>query len=308
MALFWNRRQRRIRRSGGNSRSVWRQILYGVLSILFVVTTGYGTWYVTRLPAFTISNVEVADGDTVSHEEIKHRVESGLEGNYIFLVPKRFTYFYPHDDIQKDVAAMSRIAKVKLEKVDHTTLNVSFEEHVPRALWCLSAEVGTSTQLSGLSTDCVFLSDDGYAFADAPELRGGVYLRHISDDRQPEATTQFLPATDMGRIATFTEALEIELGFRTYMVEHTAVGDEVYYLTGGGKFLVSPSELAQTTFDNLRSILESEEFSHIAPGNFNYIDLRFGNRVFVNEEFPEENETSAATEKSDAADMMDEAE
>ena len=64
------------------------------------------------------------------------------------------------------------------------------------------------------------------------------------------------------------------------------------------KLLVSPSQSAQETFDNLRSILESEEFAHVTSGDFNYIDLRFGNRVFVNEEesVVEEAETATSTE------------
>ena len=37
-------------------------------------------------------------------------------------------------------------------------------------------------------------------------------------------------------------------------------------------------------FANLSSVLESESFTHLEPGNFQYIDLRFGNKVFVNEE------------------------
>ena len=53
-----------------------------------------------------------------------------------------------------------------------------------------------------------------------------------------------------------------------------------------------------SVIENLKTILVSEEFSHLKPGNFQYIDLRFGNKIFVNEEevgSVEENETSTST-------------
>ena len=42
----------------------------------------------------------------------------------------------------------------------------------------------------------------------------------------------------------------------------------------------------EETVANLRSILASDEFNDLQPGSFQYIDLRFGNKVFVNKEDP----------------------
>jgi hypothetical protein len=55
--------------------------------------------------------------------------------------------------------------------------------------------------------------------------------------------------------------------------------------------------------NNLMAVISSPDFSHLKPGNFQYIDLRYGNKVFVNEEevvVPEEfdvvsTSTSSAT-------------
>jgi len=38
------------------------------------------------------------------------------------------------------------------------------------------------------------------------------------------------------------------------------------------------------SFKNLQSILSSEEFIHLQNGAFQYIDLRFGDKIFLNEE------------------------
>ena len=70
---------------------------------------------------------------------------------------------------------------------------------------------------------------------------------------------------------------------RTYAVVETRAGDEEYHLAGGGYLIVAPKRGVQETFDNLQSILQSEAFKHMTPGAFDYIDLRFGNRVFLKE-------------------------
>jgi hypothetical protein len=40
---------------------------------------------------------------------------------------------------------------------------------------------------------------------------------------------------------------------------------------------------AVETLSNLETILASGTFTHLKPGNFQYVDLRFGSKVFVNE-------------------------
>ena len=45
---------------------------------------------------------------------------------------------------------------------------------------------------------------------------------------------------------------------------------------------MSLNESGEDTLSNLDTILLSEDFTDITPGSFRYIDLRFGNKVFVN--------------------------
>ena len=52
--------------------------------------------------------------------------------------------------------------------------------------------------------------------------------------------------------------------------------------------------------DNLLTLVGSEEFSHLAPGNFQYLDLRFNTRVFVNEELPNDTSTPTSTSTADS--------
>jgi hypothetical protein len=66
----------------------------------------------------------------------------------------------------------------------------------------------------------------------------------------------------------------------------------LYHIAGGGIIKVTTRMTTAETLSNLKTILDSKEFSHLEPGNFKYIDLRYGNKVFVNEEMDEEISTS----------------
>ncbi len=67
-------------------------------------------------------------------------------------------------------------------------------------------------------------------------------------------------------------------------------------MVGGSELKTVASKDAQETIDNLLVVLASEEFAHLKPGNFQYIDLRFGNKVFVNEELAVPEEEAASEE------------
>jgi hypothetical protein len=61
------------------------------------------------------------------------------------------------------------------------------------------------------------------------------------------------------------------------------VRDAFLHIVDGGELKVTLTQEPQVTVNNLNVVLTSEEFKGVQPGNFQYIDLRFGNKVFVNE-------------------------
>ena len=88
-----------------------------------------------------------------------------------------------------------------------------------------------------------------------------------------------------------------ELNLNIIQVEKTAEDEVTYHIAGGGELKVTMRMSNDETIDNLETILLSDEFSHISPGNFQYIALRYGNKIFVHEEEPvvEGGSTSTAT-------------
>ncbi|MCA9366119.1 hypothetical protein KC722_00920 [Candidatus Kaiserbacteria bacterium] len=287
---LWPKKKRGRRQSDSPRRVLIKQIVFGVLLITLLAGLLYGVWYVTRLPALTINTVEVVGGETISPESIQQLVNDGLRGDYFRLIPHRFVWFYPHDDIVASIEAKSRIKHAHLER-NKQTLIAAFEEYRPNALWC--------ERLT--STECLFLDRDGYAFASAPKLQGSAFLRFSITDRAPVVGETIFDKEFIENTTAFIDTVYTELGFNIIQVEYTPPDELTYHVAGGGLIKVSMRMSAEETFDNLVTILTSDDFAHLKPGNFKYIDLRYGNKVFINEEMDEPENNEAATSSEDGA-------
>lgn len=261
---------------------VW-QIMRGVLR-LFAIGAVLGLiWYITRLPFFTITEVTVSGGETILYDEIKTQVRNELQGAYFLVVPKQFTYLYPHNRIREVIAKNPRIHDIVIIRTDRHTLDVSFKEYVPYALWCA---------YSASTSPCYFVTEEGYAFAPAPTMQGGAFPRHVLEGIDELQVGDMHIEKSLSEIDAFMQRVSEERNLRIASVLHKKNGDIEFSINGGGAIFVSGKKDLSVAFDNLTSVLTSDEFKHIEPGNFKYIDVRFENKVFVNEKIAEESTTT----------------
>jgi hypothetical protein len=186
------------------------------------------------------------------------------------------------------VNAWPRVRAASLDVSERNTLDIYLEEYLPYALWC-AGETG------GLVKDpCVFIAADGKAFAIAPALTGTALLRYYNAKTPAEGIESFTPSF-LYETGHFASELSSRLGFEVSAVEWIGQDDVTFYLRGGGILKTTLRRPVDDTLDDLTVVLASKQFEHIRPGNFAYIDLRFGDKVFVNENQGIEDETVIAT-------------
>ncbi len=250
-----------------------RHFVAGLLVLIVAGLIGVGVWYGSRVDSLTITKVVVRGGETINHRKIKDITFQTLHGMYVGLVPRKFAWFYPKEEILETLHKIERIHNISTVRESGTTLSIYFEEYTPSALWCDSVE----------SEACMFIDSYGYSFGQAPRLLGGALIRFISTGKK----------STVGEMFTYDDSLESlfktgdllsERGWYISHIELDQVGDAFLTVVGGGELKVTASVPPEETIANLFVVLESEQFSHIKPGNFQYIDLRFGNKIFVNEE------------------------
>ena len=282
----FNKKKVRSRIIAPEEVSFKRHIIRGLVSVFVLSVLLYGTYYVTRLQTFTITDVAVEGGETISHDEVRSQLENELVGNYFALVPKRFTYLYPHDRIIEVLEKIPRIHDVHVSVDKRTHVQVSFAEYIPHALWCM---------YENEEKPCYFLTEDGYAFAEAPSLHGGALTRHSIEGVEEISSGTVIDPETLRKIDTFSDRISDELGLRVTSIVHKKNTDLEFIVNGGGSVLVSTGKDFNTTFENLKSVLTSKEFKHIEPGNFKYVDVRFDNKVFVNEDFSTDASSTATS-------------
>ncbi len=249
-----------------------RQIIVGLMIVAFFGMLLISIWYGSRAEAVTISKVSVRGGETISHAEVERLVREKLDGTYLKFVPRSFAFTYPHDDIESRVREIKRIKNLTIMRSGGTELIVEFDEYTPHALWCKDSD----------SEGCYFLDENGYAFSSAPSLSGGSFMRFVAIGKAPKEHEQAFDSEQYHRAHELVNRFR-DAGWDVSKAEIDAAGDAFLTVTGGGEFKVSLKQDAKTTVDNLLTVLNSEKFAHINPGNFEYVDLRFGSKVFVNE-------------------------
>lgn len=273
MLRYYKMKPRRKQRLNPDTVVLLKRIFTGFLVLTFVALLITVVWYGTRIPALTITEIQISGGKTIKHSDVETITKQELEGTYLGIIPRRFAWFYPEENIHSSLESIERIHGISINRTSGTVLSVVFDEYTPQALWCESIK----------SEECLFLDDVGYAFAKAPKLSGGSFLRFVRTDEPTVLNQSFTSAESFDSLLTLAKLLA-EHGWFVSHFELDQVGDAFISLVDGGEIKVVISQSPIKTMDNLFVILSSPKFEHLAPGNFQYIDLRFGNKVFVNEE------------------------
>ncbi len=249
-----------------------RQIIVGLMIAAFFGMLIVSVWYGSRINAFTIKEVTISGGETIEHSEIEKAVREKISGSYLKIVPRAFAFTYPHEEIVAAISAVPRVKDVRVVRLGGTELHIEFSEYEPQALWCAESDMN----------NCHFLDERGYAFSKAPGLIGGSFVRIVAIGKQPEAHVTPFNTDEYTRIIELKNKFA-EVNWFVKRADIDTAGDAFLTIVDGGEFKVSLKQSADETVSNLLTVLGSQQFAHIKPGNFEYIDLRFGSKVFVNE-------------------------
>jgi len=269
-----------------------KNIAWGVGLLLVVALLLWGAWHVTRLPALTIDQVLVTGGETINHDRIRADVTDLLQGEYWGFIPRTFAYTYPHQEIYDALTTTPRVKDPIIQR-QGKALRVTLAEFEPVALWC----DGTATS-SATTTDCVFLDENGYGFAVAPSLTGGAYTRYSLVGTTATTSAVYTDGGDFAALRTLEETLT-EYGWPVRRIELDQARDVFVHLVGDSELKITLTMTIAEIMDNLDAVLGAEQYQHFAPGNFAYIDLRFGNKVFVSEFGEPEVETDVVADEQE---------
>lgn len=268
-------------------RILWQRVGYAAMSLTGACLLYMAVFYTVRAPFFLLSDVVVVGTETVSIDQIKQQAEDKLRGSYFGFVPHRFSFFIPTKSIEESILAMPRIASAAFH-VENNALVITVKERAPDVLWCGDA-TATST--------CLYVAKDGVAYEVAPSLSGSTLMRFVVSSTTPTVGASLLSEHDRDLLIGIARIIETRHHFQVARIEYTADKDAILYLARGGRLLLSTDGNLEDTYSNLASVLTSEKYSSLTPGHFEYLDLRFGNKIFLEKQIPVATTTASTTSR-----------
>ena len=202
-------------------------------------------------------------------------VKKRLEGSYIGLFPRNSIFLYPQSGIEADLLKeYPELHRADVHAVDFRSIAVELGERHPVALWC--TEGGS----------CSLMDENGVIYAPAPLFSEPVYIEY----RGPaQATThselsQYLSPDQFQSLSALASALADKIAddpVRRVSVDDAR--DVRVELASGFRLTFALSQDAGDIFERFSLALESEPFKGKKLSDFEYLDLRFGDKLYYRE-------------------------
>ncbi|MEN9613781.1 MAG: hypothetical protein RLZZ347_88 [Candidatus Parcubacteria bacterium] len=244
-----------------------------LVAILFAVSV-----VVSRMDQFQIKDVVISGNTVTDGTLIEDVVRSGMKDTYFWMFPKSNSFLFPEKAITSEMLSeFARVERVELVRTNLSTLAVNITERKPKALWC----EGLKPFLTGTSiADCYFLDASGLIFSRAPDFSRNVFVRYLGE---------ISATTTIGGVYGDGHFPEYDFFVQSLVAEHLPVtdlivhkdGNRELYLSSGVKILFDNRQDLSVVLTNIKLIIEKDELSLLSvTPRFEYVDLRYGNKVF----------------------------
>ena len=227
----------------------------------------------TWLPFLRIHSVDVVGTKTVQPQDVVSAAQSQLYGGYLHLFARSNILLYPKDAIkQRLLTQFPMFQSVDVHAEHFNTLGVTVVERQPVALWC-GLSVATSSS-------CFLVDQGGIVYAPAVVYSGDAYQRFYGSVMGDALPQQFLEASQFHSLTTLVGALEQKLGSRAQSI--VVDSDHDVHVAFGNSFgLIFALDTASgDVFDRLGLALASDVFTAHPLTDFEYLDLRFGDKLY----------------------------
>lgn len=270
--VIYGRRPNPRRALFNKTRLYWLLIAAGVL-VCYALLYQFLHWRKIQ-----IAEVAVIGVKTLAADDVEQSVRLGLAGDRWRLLPRgNFLFFSPQPHERALLAALPALKSVEIKKYFPRTIEVAVEERKVWAIYCFREKVAAEPN----AEQCFYTDEDGILFEPAPSASGNLILTIISDAPPRTIGEKALERTEIETLESYRAALDRIAGLKITGFEFKAnAPKDVWAITRSGFSLVlarddNPPRVAVV----IKTVLAEEVKGQRA--RLQYLDARFGNRVFV---------------------------
>ncbi len=261
---------------------MWVKVAAGTAVVAVAIVL---VFYVTHLPSLTISEVDVAGTNLVSAEDVQALAREKLNGSYAYLVPHANSLFAPVAAIASAIKnTYPPVAGVSISRKSMTALAIVVTERQAAALWCagvlpgeISADGNVATSSASAASGCYLMDSSGFIYTKAPSEEG--FTRFYGT----------IVGNPIGALYLSGDFASLEKTVAGIGESISRTPDNVLVDNGGTDVSITFSEGgvlrfartndSQVTLQNVASVFASQSFKD--HPDFEYVDFRFGDKVYV---------------------------
>ncbi|MCK5285980.1 MAG: hypothetical protein KAJ58_02010 [Candidatus Pacebacteria bacterium] len=263
------------------------------LIFLFILT--FLISYSSKRKETTILNINIVGNEVVQDKDILEIVNKNLEGDYLKLFSRSNIFLYPKFKIKRELfSSFLIINKIVISFSDLHTINVNITERKPFALYCEDQEIQTLYKvvepsdlkdIVGKSESCYFMDDQAYIYAKAMSFSNNVYFKYYQEKNNANSIQEILGSTyltgasgkQFEKVNLFIRFLK-DINLNVYRLTIKENDDYELLFGNNSKLLFEGKQDFDILLENLQAILI--DLGDIEEKEFEYIDLRFNNKVF----------------------------
>ncbi len=255
-------------------------VKYVVIFVLFVGLV-VSLSLLSRALFWKITTIKIEGNQAVSSTDIETKVREMIEGNYAHLFSKSNVFLYPKKEIEHTLLTQfKRLKSVALDFQDFNTIDVSLVELQPYATWCTSTTTENTTQFG---SDCYLMDETGYIFSPAPTFSSNVYVQYygLATATDPVGV-RYVDQNKFAAVQDFLKSLT-KLQLEPSRVLMKDDGELDVYIEKGAKIIIEQDEDLMKKYHNLDVLLHDDSAITSTKDfldSLDYIDLRFGNKLF----------------------------
>lgn len=264
------------------SRIKWRVLF----AVILVAAFAGGIIYLFRLSQWQITDIKIGGTKVLTEEEIREHAGKVLEGNYFFVFPKRSILLAPQNTILGQLKqSFPRIGTISITKKYPRTLIISLQERELWGIFCVqSADQrglnASSADLRGNEDDCVYIDKTGFAFERAPTSVGSLIKKIKIDEAKLVLASYAVESDLMNDILRLSGRVEDQIKSSVVSYElFSQIPREVRMTVAEGFTLyLNRDDDIENALRVLKLVLDEEIKDR--RSELDYVDLRFGNKVF----------------------------
>lgn len=256
----------RRRRFRERKKILSRFLVYLLAAILMI----FALIAIFFIPFFRISNIGIEGLAKIPEEEVREKVDENLAQKKFFILPGDNFWLQNSENLVTLIKSnFPSVRTVEIDRDFPRGLTIKIEEYLPWGVLC-----------HGVVEKCFWIDADGVAFEEAPEF-SGLIVPKIVDKRsdEPRLAKKLLSPELMRLVSYFNERAANDDLLQSVQFIIDEKDETLRVRTRAGWDIILLESLdPEEAYKNLRLTLEGEIKNKV--NDLEYIDLRFGNKIF----------------------------